>query len=109
MKKQINRQIFKVIISLFFVGFLFFGFTSNAFAVTNLYYSVGQNTTDHKTGTPTVTIASGTATFSVAQTATNMGVGDKIVYNVSSIMYISEKVSETQWKVITATGATPAD
>jgi len=78
-------------------------------AATAIYYSVGQNTTDHKTGTPTVTIASGTATFSVAQTATNMGVGDKIVYNVSSIMYISEKVSETQWKVITATGATPAD
>src|SRR3989339_1423478 len=107
MKKQINRQIFKVIISLFFVGFLFFGFTSNAFAVTNLYYSVGQNTTDHKTGSPTVTIASGVATFSVAQTATNMGVGDAVTYNTNVVAYITGKTSTSVWTVMTAIGGVP--
>lgn len=78
-------------------------------AATAVYYSVGQNTNDHKTGSPTVTIASGTATFSVAQTATNMGVGDKVTYNGSTVAYISAKISTTQWKLITATGSTPAD
>jgi hypothetical protein len=76
---------------------------------TNVFYSVGQNTTDHKTGTPTVDIASGIATFSTAQTATNMGVGDKITYNTSSVAYISAKISTTQWNVITVTGAAPAN
>jgi hypothetical protein len=47
----------------------------------NVYYSVGQvkyndALGDLKTGTPTVTIASGVATFSVAQTG-NIGVGDR--------------------------------
>ncbi len=46
--------------------------------VYNIYYSVGQNTNDHKTGTPTISITDGVATFSEAQTAANMGVGDKI-------------------------------
>jgi len=78
-------------------------------AATAIYYSVGQNTTDHKTGTPTVTIASGIATFSEAQTATNMGVGDKVTYNTTSVAYISEKISTSQWKLITATGATPTN
>ena len=58
---------------------------------------------------PIMTISSGVATFSVAQTATNMGVGDKVTYNTTSIAYISEKVSSTTWKLITATGGTPGD
>lgn len=74
-----------------------------------IFYSVGQNTDDHKTGSPTVDISSGIATFSVAQTATNMGVGDKITYNGSSVAYISGKISQTQWTVITVTGNTPAN
>jgi len=78
-------------------------------ATTPVFYSVGQNTNDHKTGSPTVTIASGVATFSVAQVATNMGVGDKVTYNTSTIAYISGKVSETTWSVITATGGTPSN
>jgi hypothetical protein len=41
-----------------------------------VFFSVGQNTDDHKTGTPTVTIVDGVATFSEPQTAANMGVGD---------------------------------
>jgi hypothetical protein len=74
-----------------------------------VYYSVGQNTSDHKTGSPTVTISSGTATFSTGQTATNMGVGDKITYDTSSVAYISGKLSSTQWTVTTARSAIPND
>jgi len=74
---------------------------------TQVYYSVGQNTSDHKTGSPTITIASGVATFSVAQTATNMGVGDRVTYNGSTVAYISGKISSTQWRLVTVTGDTP--
>src|SRR3989344_4190111 len=57
-------------------------FTANpASTPKSVYYSVGQNTNDHKTGSPTMSISSGVATFSVAQTATNMGVGDRVTYN----------------------------
>jgi hypothetical protein len=77
-------------------------------AATSVYYSVGQNTNDNKTGSPTVTIVGGTATFSVAQTATNMGVGDRVTYNGTVVAYISGKVSTTQWTLVTATGAIPA-
>ena len=75
----------------------------------NVYYSVGQNTTDHKTGSPTLTISSGVGTFSVAQTATNMGVGDKVTFNTSSSCFISSKTSTTVWNLITATGAACGD
>lgn len=79
----------------------------NAFAAAQVYYSVGQNTSDHKSGSPTMTIEGGVATFSVAQSATNLGVGDKITYNTSSYAYISGKISTMQWKVVTNLGATP--
>jgi len=78
-------------------------------AAIKVFYSVGQNTNDHKTGSPTLTISSGVGTFSVAQTATNMGVGDKVTYDTSTVAYISEKISDTTWKLITAKGAVPAD
>lgn len=68
---------FKIKIAI--ISIIFFIGLSSAFlasAATPVYYSVGQNTNDHKTGTPTVTVSGTTATFSVAQTATNMGVGD---------------------------------
>ena len=78
-------------------------------AAIQVFYSVGQNTNDHKTGSPALTIASGVGIFSVAQTATNMGVGDKVTYNTSTVAYISEKISDTQWKLITVTGGTPAN
>ncbi|MEI8361274.1 MAG: fibronectin type III domain-containing protein [bacterium] len=74
-----------------------------------IYYSVGQNTLDHKTGLPSISITSGVATFSVAQTATNMGVGDKITYNGATVAYIAGKISTTQWNVVTKLGAVPAD
>ncbi|HBI33907.1 MAG TPA: hypothetical protein DEA43_03620 [Candidatus Moranbacteria bacterium] len=78
-------------------------------AANAVYYSVGQNTTDHKTGTPTVTIANGVATFSVAQTATNLGVGDKVTYNTTDVAYIASKTSTSVWNLVTATGGVPAD
>jgi hypothetical protein len=90
-----------------FITFIFVPVLANA--STNVYYSVGQNTSDHKTGSPLISIANGVATFSVAQTATNMGIGDKVTYNTNTIAYISGKVSTSVWNVITATGGTPAD
>ncbi len=78
-------------------------------AANAVYYSVGQSTADLKTGSPTVTIASGTATFSVAQIG-NIGVGDRVTYNSSSsVAYISGKASTTVWYLVTATGTMPAD
>jgi hypothetical protein len=75
-------------------------------AATQIFYSVGQNTSDHKTGLPTVTVSGTTATFSVAQTATNMGVGDLVTYT-GGICYLSAKTSTTVWSCISATGGTP--
>ena len=74
-----------------------------------VYYSVGQNTSDHKTGSPTVTISNGLATFSVAQTASNMGVGDRITYNSNQKVFISGKISQTKWAVVTVRGAVPTN
>lgn len=79
------------------------GFVS---AATNIYYSVGQNTSDHKTGSPTVTISGTTATFSVAQTASNMGIGDIVNFGGERV-FITGKTSTTVWSVSTATGGTP--
>jgi len=76
----------------------------------NIYYSVGQNTLDHKTGSPTITISGNTATFSIPQTATNIGVGDQISYgnaSATTTAYISAKVSSTTWSVITRIGGQP--
>jgi len=74
-----------------------------------VYYSVGQdNTTNLMTGTPTVTISAGVATFSSAQTG-NIGVGDRVTYNTSDVAYISGKTSSTVWTLVTALGATPGD
>lgn len=76
----------------------------------DVFYSVGQNTTDHKTGSPTITIASGVATFSVAQTDNAMGVGDRITHaGGDTLCYISGKTSTTVWPVVSATGGTPTD
>ncbi|MCK5616969.1 hypothetical protein KAR91_84690, partial [Candidatus Pacearchaeota archaeon] len=73
-----------------------------------VYYSVGTSTSDLKTETPTVTIASGTATFSTAQ-ANNIGIGDKVTYNTNVVAYISGRTSSTVYSVITAIGGTPAN
>ena len=73
-----------------------------------VYYSVGQATGNLETGAGTVSISSGVATFSVAQTG-NIGVGDRITYNTSNIAYISGKTDTSTWTVVTATGGVPAN
>lgn len=86
----------------------------SAGAATQIYYSVGQNTSDHKTCTAgdctanplTVTISGTTATFSAAQTATNMGVGDVVTYGGSRV-FLTRKTDTSHWSVETATGTTP--
>lgn len=90
---------------------LVFRFTAKdaAAAPTPVYYSVGQNTNDHKTGSPTVTLSNGLATFSVAQTANNMGVGDRVSYGSNRVAYISGRISSTQWTLVTRTGREPSN
>lgn len=78
-------------------------------ATLDVFYAVGQNTSDHKSSSPTLTMTDGLATFSVAQSATNMGVGDRVTYDTSKIAYIASKVSNTQWNLVTALGAEPSD
>jgi peptidoglycan hydrolase-like protein with peptidoglycan-binding domain len=79
-------------------------------APTNVYYSVGQTSTDLKIGSPAVTITGGAAVFSSAQTG-NIGVGDEVTYASGQIAYISGKTSSDQhhWTLETATGGVPAD
>ncbi len=89
-------------------------FAKGALAANNVYYSVGQNTSDHRSCTygdcvanPLhVTVSGTTATFDVAQTAANMGVGDVITYG-GNTCYISGKTSTTVWSCTNATGGTP--
>lgn len=81
--------------------------TASAYAA-NVFYSVGSETGDLKNAA-TVTISSGTATFSAAQ-ADNVGIGDEIDYDTDNkIAYISARTSSTVYSVVTATGATPSD
>jgi hypothetical protein len=86
------------------------GHTKNALAATNVFYSVGQATSSLMTGSPTVTITSGTSIFSIAQTG-NIGVGDKVIYGSGQIAYITGKTSsdDMHWTLITATGGTPSN
>jgi hypothetical protein len=83
-------------------------FTTGTLSPIAIYYSVGRSTDDLKSGSPTMTIASGTATFSAAQ-PDDIGVGDVITYNTSLKAYISGRTSSTVYSVQTVTGGTPAD
>lgn len=78
----------------------------------NVYYSIGQSTTTNlETGSSTITLTSGAAVFSIAQTG-NIGVGDQVVYGPSStIAYISGKTNanDLDWNLVTARGGTPQD
>lgn len=65
-------------------------------------------TDDKKTGSPTITIASGVATLNVTQTG-NIGQGFRITYDTSKVCFISQVNSATSFNVITATGGTPSD
>ncbi|KPJ58221.1 MAG: hypothetical protein AMJ46_14500, partial [Latescibacteria bacterium DG_63] len=77
---------------------------------TAIYYSVGTSRlteTDLKNAS-TVTIASGTATFSQPQ-PNNIGVGDEIDYGGGTKAYISGRTSSTVYSVTTATGGMPTN
>ncbi|MDE2116816.1 MAG: hypothetical protein KGI79_02995, partial [Patescibacteria group bacterium] len=106
-----TRRLPRLLAILSFAIFSSFALFSYASAATNVYYSVGSDTTtNYMTGTPTVTIstsgATSTATFSTAQTASSTGVGDIITYGGVGRVFITTKVSTTQWTVETATGGT---
>ncbi|MFX1555524.1 MAG: hypothetical protein ACFFBV_16490, partial [Promethearchaeota archaeon] len=77
-----------------------------------IYYSVGtsrQTETDLKNAS-TVTIVSGTATFSEPQPY-NIGVGDEVNYGegAGTNVYISGRSSPTVYSVTTGTGAVPTN
>ncbi len=77
-------------------------------AVGTVYYSVGTSVADFKNGAPTVTISTGTATFTTSQPA-NVGVGDEITYSGGTKAYISGRTSASVYTVTTATGLVPPD
>jgi hypothetical protein len=81
--------------------------SQNGLAGGDVYYSIGTSTADLKTGTPTITIAGGIATLSVAQTG-NVGVGDAITY-AGQTVYIKSVLSPTQFVVQAADGGVPSD
>lgn len=69
-----------------------------------VFYSVGTNAGDLKTLSPTITIATGVATLDVAQT-NDIGVGDVIDFDSpTTLVYIWDVISPTQFRVQTSTG-----
>ena len=72
----------------------------------DVFYSVGTNPADLKTGFPNITIASGVASLNGAQTG-NIGVGDEVDYDGGTIAYIKSVVSPTQFVLHTPTGGVP--
>ena len=77
------------------------------FPVVNVFYSVGQNGDDYSSG-GNVSIASGIASFTVAQTAVNLGVGDRLVAG-GNTYYLVSKTDTTHWDVVTKSGTVPSD
>ena len=109
------KPIFKIKLFLLALGTFFacFGLANSASAkpkAINVYYSVGQSASNLMTGTPTMNMTSGAAVLSVAQTG-NIGVGDRVTYNTSSVAYIASKTDSTglDWQLVTALGAKPTD
>jgi hypothetical protein len=77
-------------------------------ATTN-YRSIGTETNPLQTGSPTITISSGTATFSEAQTG-NIGPGDKIDYDTDNkIAYITGKIDTSTFTVQQEDGSAAPD
>ena len=72
------------------------------------YRSIGTSAANLMTGSPTITITSGTATFSGAQTG-NIGPGDKITYDTSSVAYITAKTSNTVFTLQQENGSAAPD
>ena len=72
-----------------------------------VFYSVGTDLGDLRSGLPTISVSGGVATLSTAQTR-DVGVGDEIDYDSpSQLLYISSAISPTQFEVQTAGGSVP--
>lgn len=78
---------------------------------TDVYFGICPNVpADFKTGSPTITISSGVATFSTAQTDDLMGIGAVIDYDTDNKKtYVSGKISTSVWTVINGDGTVPSD
>jgi len=75
----------------------------------DVFYSFSPfGTGDLKTGSPTITISGGVATFSIAQTG-NIGIGCRVTYDTSKVAFISSYNSGTSFNLVTAIGGTPSD
>ncbi len=83
------------------------GSTVHPTELTAIFYSVGTDTEDLKTGTPLITLSSGTGILNRAQ-PDNIGVGDAIVYGPDNkTVYISGRAGNTLYSVLTAKGTIP--
>jgi hypothetical protein len=85
------------------------GSTVHASGLMAIYYSVGTNTGDLKSGAPLITISSGSAVLSQPQ-PDNVGVGDVIEYGPDNIKaFISGRSGSTQYSILTAKGIIPSN
>ena len=76
--------------------------------VPTVFYSVGTNSADLKTGSPQISITGSTATLDVSQTG-DVGVGDVIDFDSPpKLVYISSVISPSEFTVKRADGSTPA-
>jgi hypothetical protein len=73
-----------------------------------VYYSIGTATEDLAAGNPTVSIASGIASFSAAQPA-KVGVGDIIAYDAGQRAIITGRCDASTYRVATVKGNEPGD
>jgi len=74
----------------------------------SVYYSVGTSTSNLMTGTPTVSVSNGIATFSTAQTG-NIGAGDMVTLDNGWVFYLKQKTSTTVWTVSSPAGPSPTN
>lgn len=97
-----------------FFGLAFFASPGISRAANSVYYSVGQNTSNHcgpagdGNNCGDVSITSGVATFSAAQAGNNLGIGDVLTAG-GNTYYLATKNSTTSWNVVTNLGTTPSN
>lgn len=74
-------------------------------------FSVGTCTSDLKSGTPTVCVLGGVATFSIPQCNPGLGAGDDVLLTGGTHVYLHSKVAGSQsvWRVTTELGVSPGD
>jgi len=74
---------------------------------TDIYRSIGIDTSDLNTGAATVGVSGSTATFS-ADLPLNIGVGDKLTYD-GNTAYIHGRTSASVYTIKSATGGAPVE